>query len=208
MASPAHSKRTRVRGDHGPRRHQLPTFAKLTAVETPPEVIEEIRHLAFDDPERNDMRGPRYEISNNCPLTDMFGSQYRHVLLQDYVDGDDTDEINYTQWRDECPETRKHLEATYGTTYRARVAVTPPGSELDWHIDTDPSVICRIQLGIDVVDSTFEFNRRGNHESFTMETGEWWFINVGWKHRVVNNSDRPRVVVIAGVHYANIEGLM
>ena len=76
------------------------------------------------------------------------------------------------------------------------------------HIDTDTSVMCRVQIGVEVGESEFQFNRRNKIESFTMEPNELWFINVGWNHRVVNHSsDKPRIVIISGVLHENLESL-
>ena len=203
------SKRDHVRGNSGPKRHQLPTFRCLDQ-DIYPGISALAKKIALDDPTRNDVRGDAYQISNECPLPDMFSVGYRQVLLQNLEpDADPYDEKKYTMWSEESEPIREYFEDKFGYVSRARIAITPPGGELAWHIDTDTSVLCRVQIGVRVADSVFEFNRRGTIESFTMDVNELWFINVGWNHRVLNNSPtEPRIVVIAGVLYDNLKHLL
>ena len=176
----------------------------------PEDVAWEARSIAFHDPTRNDLKSDNYKISIDCPLPDMFANEYRQILLQEQVpDTDQYDEANYTVWRSEAHHIRQYLERTFGKVNRARVAVTPPGGELAWHIDTDTSVMCRVQIGVNVNDCEFQFNRKGDEESFRMEPNELWFINTGWEHRVVNHSPTAaRVVVIAGVLHEDLKHLL
>ena len=59
------------------------------------------------------------------------------------------DETLYTEWRDDidCTEIKKYFDNLYGEGkyYRARISVMAPGHELNWHIDTDTSILCRTQ---------------------------------------------------------------
>ena len=55
---------------------------------------------------------------------------------------------------------KKYLEDNFGEVYRARISVMPPGHELFWHIDTDTSVLCRMQLAIRAEGSEFQFRNR------------------------------------------------
>ena len=52
--------------------------------------------------------------------------------------------------------------------------------ELNWHIDSDTSVMCRAQICLNDNDSVFQSKRKGVVEEFKMKTGEMWFINTGW----------------------------
>ena len=52
------------------------------------------------------------------------------------------------------------LEEKFGTVYRARISVMLPGHELFWHIDTDTSVLCRMQIAVDAENSSFQFRNR------------------------------------------------
>lgn len=202
-------KRSHVRGSNGPRRNQLPTFAKLKT-DVPDIVTEEARRIIYEDATRNDLRTEKYQISIECPLPDLFSAKYRQVLLQEQVpDTDPQDESNYSVWTDGCEEIRAYMESVFGKVNRTRVTILPPGEELDWHIDTDTSVMCRVQIGVEVDGSEFQFNRKNNIESFTMNPNELWFINVGWTHRVVNHSpDKYRIVIIAGVLHEDLAPLL
>ncbi|MFP3345810.1 hypothetical protein R0J87_25335, partial [Halomonas sp. SIMBA_159] len=74
---------------------------------------------------------------------------YRQVLLQQQTPETDPDiEQNYQQWISGTEKTQQFMTETFGTVCRSRIAVTPPGQSLEWHIDTDTSVLCRIQIGL------------------------------------------------------------
>jgi oxalate decarboxylase/phosphoglucose isomerase-like protein (cupin superfamily) len=77
--------------------------------------------------------------------------------------------------------------------------------ELNWHIDTDPSVICRAQICIKHTKSVMEFNTKGQVHTLYMKPGDIYFINTGWSHRVVNNSDTERVVAIFGFEFSDLQ---
>ena len=38
-----------------------------------------------------------------------------------------------------------------------------------------------------------------------MKTGEMYFINTGWTHRVINTGEESRIVLIAGVNFSDIQ---
>ena len=119
---------------------------------------------------------------------------------------DVNEETNYNDWRDDTDVSviKKYLEDNFGEVYRARISVMPPGHELFWHIDTDTSVLCRMQLAIRAEGSEFQFrNRIEGERSLVMENGNAYFVNTGWSHRVVNK-DNWRVVLIFGIEYNNI----
>ena len=40
--------------------------------------------------------------------------------------------------------------------------------------------------------------------SLDMQRGKSYFVNTGWLHRVTNDSDNTRIVLIFGVDYDNI----
>lgn len=201
MSSP----RSHVRGDNGPRRHELPNAVRLDNA-VPDTVVMDILNLAVLM-DRNDLGTDRYQISQSCPLVPMFGPTYRQILLQKLQEGADVhDEHGYTEWVPEASGTilQRYLEREFGQVYRTRISVMPEDHELGWHIDTDTSVLCRIQIAAKPADSLFEFNRKGVIESIKMNPNESWFINVGWNHRVVS-ANAVRVVLIAGVDYVDLE---
>jgi hypothetical protein len=197
--------RKHVKGSAGPRRHELPTFTKLD-YNVPTAVLDQARAIAHGDAE-SDLGTENYKISMDCPVKDMVPSDYRLLLLQAQEPESDQDgEINYTVWKDGCSEIREYLESMFGTVYQTRITVTPPGGEITWHIDLNTSIICRVQIGIDMDGSEFQFKRRGEVESLWIDSGETWFLNTGWSHRVLNHSDtESRIVIITEVLYDDLK---
>ena len=185
------------------RRHELPNFSLLDN-NVSDTVLENILNLVNCNPNRNDLGQDNYKISQNCPLPEMFGNTYKQILLQHQLENDNpSDEKTYVHWQDGTDEIKSYLENKFKRVYRTRIAITPANHSLDWHIDTDTSVLCRIQIAANSSNSVFEINRKNNIESIAMNKGECWFINVGWNHRVVNGSGE-RIVLIAGVDYENL----
>ncbi len=151
----------------------------------------------------NDIKKDSYNMSKASPLCDFFPSSYKQVLIQgartsglfeeDYVIE------NYPQLIGELKSVLNGLEF-----YRARFSLLQPGEVLDWHIDTDTSVSCRLHL-ILTGDSSWCIKRRQEIESKNLEHNEIWFTNTGWPHKVTNNSDEVRVVLNVGCSYEDLE---
>lgn len=199
------SNRKHVRGNAGPRRDELPTFTRLD-YGAPAGVLDQARTIAYGDAV-SDLGTENYKISMDCPVTDMVPTDYKLVLLQTQEPESDQDgEINYTVWKDGCSQIREYLEFLFGTVYQTRLTVTPPRGEINWHIDLNTSVICRVQIGVDMVGSEFQFMRRGKLESLRMHDGDTWFLNTGWNHRVLNHSETDsRLVIITEVLYKDLK---
>jgi len=199
--------RIRAKGDRGPTRHKLTSFKHLT--KAPANVMDEIKRIMTEITE-DDLGTDKYQISNSYDLKNSFNATggYRQILLQrNTIPGADiNEETNYNDWRDDTDVSviRNFLEETFGTVYRARISVMPPGHELFWHIDTDTSVLCRAQIAVDAENSSFQFrNRIEGERHLNMENGNVYFVNTGWSHRVVNEKDR-RIVLIFGIEYKDI----
>ena len=199
--------RIRAKGDRGPTRHKLTSFKHIT--KAPNKVMDEIKRIMTEIKE-DDLGTDKYQISNSYDLKNSFNATggYRQILLQRNTvpDADINEETNYNDWRDDTDISviKNWLEETFGEVYRARISVMPPGHELFWHIDTDTSVLCRMQLAVDTEGSEFQFrNRIEGYRALTMEDGHAYFVNTGWSHRVVNN-DKWRIVLIFGIEYKNI----
>lgn len=197
--------RKHVKGSAGPRRHELPTFTKLD-YNVPERVMRQAREIAHGGAE-SDLGTENYKISMDCPVTDMVPTDYKLVLLQTQAPESDQDgEVNYTEWKDGTAEIRDYLESMFGTVYQTRITVTPPSGEITWHIDLNTSIICRVQIGVDMVNSEFQFKRRGEVESLWIADGETWFLNTGWRHRVLNHSaTESRIVIITEVLYEDLK---
>jgi hypothetical protein len=199
------TKRTRVRGV-GPRRTELKPFAKICDVGE--EVLSSLEQLMSANT-GNDLGGDGYEISKHCNFVSVFNAtdSYRQKLFQlkSVDDNSRVNETSYHNWSDDIPESLKNIMSEhFDNVYRFRVSEMKPGHELNWHIDQDPSVICRAQICIKDGGSLFEFDVRGKVHTLKMKRGEMYFINTGWKHRVVN-SDTERMVGIFGFEYKDLK---
>lgn len=191
------TKRARVRG-LGPRRDELVTFAKLGNVSDT--VVAKLNEIA-DRRRGNDLGSDAYNISQHCDVNNVFiDTGYRQILLQERQDDVDTaDEHAYTKYNEDV------TIPWFNQVYRLRISEMAPGHEMNWHIDTDTSVMCRAQICLNENDSIFQFKRRGEIEQFTMKPGEMWFINTGWLHRVVSK-DIIRRSTIFGFDFQDYVG--
>ena len=192
------TKRTRVGGE-GPRRNDFVTFAKIGDVD--PSLVEKLNEIA-DRRDGNDLGGDNYNLSQICKIEDVFNAagQYRQILIQEKaVDEVTVDEHTYTKYNEDV------TVPFFDQVYRLRISEMPPGHELNWHIDSDTSVMCRAQICLTENDAVFQFKRKGKIEEFTMKPGELWFINTGWSHRVVAG-DTSRRVAIFGFDFKDYTG--
>lgn len=191
------TKRQRVRGD-GPRRDELVTFAKIGTVSD--EIVAQLNEIV-DRRTGNDLGSDAYNISQHCDVNNVFiDTGYRQVLIQEREsDVDTADEHMYTRYNEDV------TIPGFNQIYRLRISEMAPGNEMNWHIDTDTSVMCRAQICLNDNDSVFQFKRRGVIEEFSMVPGEIWFINTGWLHRVVSG-DRVRRSAIFGFDYKDYTG--
>ena len=192
------TKRTRVGGE-GPRRNDFVTFAKIGDVD--PSLVEKLNEIA-DRRDGNDLGGDNYNLSQICKIEDVFNAagQYRQILIQEKaVDEVTVDEHTYTKYNEDV------TVPFFDQVYRLRISEMPPGHELNWHIDSDTSVMCRAQICLTENDAVFQFKRKGKIEEFTMKPGEMWFINTGWSHRVVAG-DTSRRVAIFGFDFKDYTG--
>jgi hypothetical protein len=191
------TKRLRINGS-GPKRDQMVTFAKLGSVSD--ELVLKFNKIA-EEKTGNDLGSDVYNISQLCNVNNVFIDKgYRQILIQERKQNIDTvDEHEYTEYNEkiEIPFFNK--------IYRLRISEMAPNHEMNWHIDTDTSVICRAQICLNKNDSIFQFNRRGVIEEFTMQPGEIWFINTGWLHRVVSKNNIRRSAIF-GFDYKDYNG--
>ena len=205
------SKRQRIASDQGPRRSEV-LECVVVDDNVGQEFIQAVKQIAqtYTD---DDLGGDLYEVSKYCESVENFkqgvDTNYRQIVLQKLPEGKEQimNETLYTEWRDDidCGEIKKYFDKLYGQGkyYRARISVMAPGHELNWHIDTDTSILCRTQTVVQSSSSYFETKNRQGIQSNVMEEGKTYFINQGWPHRVVNNGGW-RLVVIAGVLFDDI----
>ena len=205
------SKKERVSSTHGPRRTQVSECIVIDS-NVGREFIDTVKHIARTYTQ-DDLGGDLYEVSKYCESVENFkqgvDTNYRQIVLQKLPEGREQimDETLYTEWRDDinCGPIKEYFDKLYGEGkyYRARISVMAPQHELNWHIDTDTSVLCRTQTVVQSSNSLFEAKNREGVQSNLMEEGNTYFINQGWPHRVVNNGGW-RIVVIVGVFFDNI----
>lgn len=198
------TKRMRVNGT-GPKRQQLKFFQKLG--EAPQEVLDELNQMLDENP-NNDIGGDVYGISQAINHQEVFNtSGYRQILVQTKPPGNmgvDVDEYLYNYWTKEV-KAKKFLDQYFDNTYRFRMSEMGGAYEMNWHIDSCTSFMCRAQICLNENDSVFEFKGRGGVvHSFTMKPGELWFINTGWLHRVISGKV-PRRVAIFGFHFDDLK---
>jgi hypothetical protein len=204
----AKTKKRRVAGNNGPRRHQMKTHG-IVSTDVPQSVLEEILTIS-EIYTTNDLRGDNYQISQHCNVDKTFTDSptYRQILLQQLNSNatDEIDETNYQQWRADLKTDaiRSYLESTFKTPYRARISVMHGGNELNYHIDTDTSVLCRVQIPVQTQGSLFQWKTKTEEVNLDMQQGNSYFVNTGWLHRVTNESNNTRIVLIFGVDYENI----
>lgn len=192
------AKRSRVKGD-GPRRTEMVTFAKIGEVS--PHVVDNLNAIA-DERKQNDLGSDVYNISQLCDVENVFanGKIYRQVLIQEKnCEEDSTDEHVYTEYNSDVSVP------FFEQIYRLRVSELAPKAEINWHIDTDTSVLCRAQICLNDNDSVMFFDRKGSIEECRMKKGEIWFINTGWKHSV-QCGEKLRRHAIFGFDYKDYKG--
>lgn len=196
------SKKHRVRGP-GPSRKELPAFLELANV--PKEVVDFLKAFSKTCSESK-IGGDNYEIAKSIDITKTFNvgiDNYKQSLLQTHT-ANQTSEFDYTEWIQGTDVIKDFLLTHFNAVYRTRISVMNPNHTIPWHIDTDPSVVCRGQLCISVGDNTFDFETKSGIETLKMQSGKMYFINTGWKHRVVNN-ESDRIVLIFAFKFEDLK---
>ena len=197
--------RDRVKGP-GPDRKELPNFKELGDI--PESVMQELLTTYGKHRNINHLNSKDYEIKEKCELAGKVPAKFQHILLQDkdpYMD-QGFDELKYTSWTKYATNpVIKWLNNKFPNSYRARISILHPGELFDWHIDTNTSVACRVSCALNNEGSTFEINRKGVIESRDFPVGKMIFTNTGYPHRVYNSSDKPRINLLFGIDYKDIE---
>lgn len=198
------TKRERVSGP-GPKRHELKTFSKLGEIDS--NTVDLLKKLALSD-SSNDLGSDSYNITQSVDLSGVFGVKleedlYRQILLQKSP-SQATSEFNYTEWDSRASLIKDVLSKYFDNIYRFRISIMKPHNSINWHIDTDTSVCCRAQIAISGNDSVMEFKTKSGIDSLIISPGELFFINTGWPHRVVTNSD-IRISSIFSFQFSDIK---
>lgn len=189
-----------VRGA-GPKRETLPSFLRLGAV--PQSLMDlAIQQIeVYESVAKNDMCTPTYGVCHDSPLVEHFGPLYVQNLLQGPV-SDPENERDYTQPLSPVTEQIQRLLPDT-QFFRARLSKLPPRGILPWHIDTNTSVYCRVQLMIQG-QCTWQIRRREVVDTQTMRAGEFWFANTGYPHQVENHGEIDRWVITLNADYSEL----
>lgn len=196
------SKRQRVKGS-GPSRKELPAFLELATV--PDEVIDFLK-LFLKSCTESVIGGDNYEIAKNIDVSKTFNldkNNYKQFLIQTHLTKQNS-EFDYTEWISGSDIIRDFLLTHFKAVYRSRISVMKPAHVIPWHIDTDTSVVCRGQICISIGNSTFDFETKAGIETLKMQARKMYFINTGWKHRVIND-DLDRVVLIFAFKFEDLK---
>lgn len=80
---------------------------------------------------------------------------------------------------------------------RVRITKLAPGKCIPFHVDYDVGYavrcICPIYGDSNVVNV---FRRDNKLEAYILETGNAYFLNIGYPHAVMNMSDKPRIALM------------
>ncbi len=80
---------------------------------------------------------------------------------------------------------------------RIRITKLAPGKMIPWHVDYDVSYGVRCIVPIYGDNNVINlFKRDDKIEAYTLEDGQAYFLNIGYKHAVVNMSKKPRIALM------------
>jgi len=205
--------RQNVRGNNGPDRRDLPNYKKFGAIDWVEfDALKYVTEFILNEigPEHNDINNAEaYQIAQGCPLKTYFPPTYRQVLLQQPLThgAEEEDYRAVVRFPKDAGLKIFSILRQFGLRdfYRARLAILPPGAVLDWHIDTNTSVSCRVQIPI-IGDCRWEIKRNNEIEQQFLRPSEIWFTNTGYAHRVKNiHHTEDRVCLVIGCHYDAIK---
>jgi len=208
----------RTKGNAGPDRKYLPNWQLLYYLPNFAIIQEELLNIINSYNETDDISDiSKYPIATPglVKLANMRPIGYKGIILQWASKANEEnilDETPYTEWNDRAKKAihfKNFMNKCFPNAYRVRLACLPPRSELSWHIDTNTSVACRCQIPIthptSTNGSTFEIKRNNKHEKAQFPLSSVYFINAGYPHRVVNNTDIERWVVNFSIPFSDIK---
>ena len=80
---------------------------------------------------------------------------------------------------------------------RIRITKLAPGKMIPWHVDYDVNYGVRCIVPIHGSDNVINlFKRDGKIEAYTLKDGTANFLNIGYKHAVINMSNKPRIALM------------
>ena len=80
---------------------------------------------------------------------------------------------------------------------RIRITKLAPGKMIPWHVDYDVSYGVRCIVPIYGSDNVINLFKRDNKvEAYVLKDGTANFLNIGYKHAVINMSNKPRIALM------------
>lgn len=80
---------------------------------------------------------------------------------------------------------------------RIRITKLAPGKMIPWHTDYDVNYGVRCIVPVYGGDNVINLFKRDNKiEAYTLKDGTANFLNIGYKHAVVNMSNQPRIALM------------
>ena len=80
---------------------------------------------------------------------------------------------------------------------RIRITKLAPGKMIPWHVDYDVNYGVRCIVPIYGNDNVINLFKRDNKiEAYTLKDGTANFLNIGYKHAVINMSNQPRIALM------------
>ena len=79
---------------------------------------------------------------------------------------------------------------------RIRITKLAPGKMIPWHVDYDVNYGVRCIVPIFGGENVVNLFKRDKVEAYTLKDGTANFLNIGFKHAVINMSNRPRIALM------------
>lgn len=87
---------------------------------------------------------------------------------------------------------------------RIRITKLAPGKMIPWHVDYDVNYGVRCIVPIYGSDNVINLFKRDNKiEAYTLKDGTANFLNIGFKHAVINMSNTPRIALMFTLNGTN-----
>ena len=87
---------------------------------------------------------------------------------------------------------------------RMRITKLAPGKMIPWHVDYDINYGVRCIVPIYGSDNVINLFKRDNKiEAYTLKDGTANFLNIGYKHAVINMSKEPRIALMFTLNGTN-----
>lgn len=210
------------------KRNQLPNFQKIEHLHFDIQKLrEDFEKTKFELKSVFEANGALSSLHQKLANQLAYGNNYKEVCLTDFAGetnlkaspGDKLSVREKLAFKNLTSPLNEHMynlpTNNFKSTYfysrlntfkspvtRVRIASLGAGSEVDWHIDYDPSYAVRLIIPI-ISGPKVQYlvNRRGVIETKQLPAdGSAWFINTGFPHRVENAGLEARVVLLVSIN--------